>query len=157
MDIQIDSLSFTYPSGIIALRQVSEQIRSGESVAIIGQNGAGKTTLVKHLNGLLRPASGQVRVGEWDIRDRSVAQLAARMGYVFQNPDDQLFASTVWEEVIFGPKNLGWEMDRIANEAKAALEAVGLGEVMQKHPYDLSIGQRKKWPWRPCSPWIPPC
>ena len=144
MDIWIDSLFFTYPSGVAALQGVSLSIMPGESVAIIGENGAGKTTLVKHINGLLSPTSGQVRVGGWDTRDRTIAQLASRVGYVFQNPDEQLFASTVWAEVIFGPKNLGLPAEESAERADAALRTVGLHDLAQKHPYDLSISQRKK-------------
>jgi energy-coupling factor transport system ATP-binding protein len=143
MDIQIDSLSFTYPAGVQAVRDVSLSIASAQAVAIIGQNGAGKTTLVKHLNGLLLPTSGVVRVGEWDTRSRPVAKLAANVGYVFQNPDDQLFKPTVWAEVIFGPNNLGWTMDRIEKQAKEALDAVGYAEDLHRHPYDLSPTQRK--------------
>lgn len=143
MDLLIDALTFTYPAGVTALQDVSLRIESGESVAIVGQNGAGKTTLVKHLNGLLKPTAGQVRVGGWDTRAKSVAQLAGRVGYVFQNPDEQLFESTVWAEVIFGPKNLGWEMERIEAGARKALEATGLSAVAQRHPYDLSASQRK--------------
>ena len=144
MDIWIDSLSFTYPTGVAALQGVSLRIMPGESVAIIGENGAGKTTLVKHVNGLLKPTSGQVRVGGWDTRERSVAQLASIVGYVFQNPDDQLFESTVWAEVIFGPKNIGLTMEQTIERADAALRTVGLIDLAQKHPYDLSISQRKK-------------
>ena len=143
MDIQVKDLSFTYPSGVYALRGVSLHIRSGEAVAIIGQNGAGKTTLVKHFNGLLKPTSGSVMVGEWDTRHQPVARLAARVGYVFQNPDDQLFKPNVWAELVFGPKNLGWEMDRIEAHAREALEAVGLSETANLHPYDLSPSLRK--------------
>ena len=144
MEISIRSLSFTYPSGVTALQDVSLEIGSGESVAIIGQNGAGKTTLVKHLNGLLKPGSGQVQVGDWDTTQHTVAQMSSRVGYLFQNPDDQLFQSTVWAEVIFGPKNLGFNEGRISTLAEQALEMVGLSEMRQKHPYDLSPSQRKK-------------
>jgi len=143
MDLSIDSLSFTYPSGVVALEDISLQIAYGESVAIVGQNGAGKTTLVKHLNGLLKPSSGKIQVGGWDTADHSVAELATRVGYVFQNPDDQLFQSTVWSEVIFGPKNLGKAPDQISELANAALQAVGLNTSAQKHPYDLFASQRK--------------
>lgn len=143
MDITVDSLSFTYPSGVVALESVSLQIVSGESVAIIGQNGAGKTTLVKHFNGLLKPSSGKIQVGGWDTRDHSVAELAARVGYVFQNPDEQLFQSTVWSEVIFGPKNLGKTDAQTSELAHSALQAVGLNASTQKHPYDLYASQRK--------------
>lgn len=144
MDIQVSSLSFSYPSGVLALQEVSLDIRTGESVAIIGQNGAGKTTFVKHLNGLLRPGTGFVRVGDWDTRQRSTAELASRVGYVFQNPDDQLFQSTVWAEMMFGPKNLGWSIDRAAHRVQEALEVVGLAQSKDLHPYDLTPSLRKR-------------
>jgi len=143
MDIKIHSLSFAYPSGIQALQDVSLEIPSGTRLSIIGQNGAGKTTLVKHLNGLLKPASGSVHIGDWDTRQRSVAQLAARVGYVFQNPDDQLFQSKVRDEVAFGPKNLGWDPQRIEEQINKALEMLRISETADTHPYDLSPSQRK--------------
>ena len=144
MDIQVDSLSFTYPGGVVALRGLSLKITNGISLAIIGQNGAGKTTLVKHFNSLLKPSSGSVHVGDWDTRDYSPAKLASRVGYVFQNPDDQLFQSSVRKEVMFGPKNLGWEPDKVAEQTEKALAMVGLSAAAEKHPYDLSSGERKR-------------
>jgi energy-coupling factor transport system ATP-binding protein len=143
MDIQIDSLTYAYPTGVKALQGVTLRIGQSEKVAIIGQNGAGKTTLVKHINGLLKPGSGSVRVGDWDTRQWTPSKLAARVGYVFQNPDDQLFKPSVWSEVTFGPKNLGWEPERTNRRASQALEAVGLQAVENQHPYDLSLSQRK--------------
>src|SRR5689334_8190555 len=106
MQIQLADVRFAYPSGVEALRGVSFTVAAGERVAIVGQNGAGKTTLAKHLNGLLKPTSGSVTIGEWTTASRSVAQLAARVGYVFQNPDDQLFKGNVRAEVAVGPTNL---------------------------------------------------
>ena len=144
MEVNIDSLTFTYPSGITALHEVSLKIPSGSCVCIVGQNGAGKTTLVKHLNGLLKPTHGTVRVGDWDTRHHSVAKLAAWVGYVFQNPDDQLFQSTLQAEVIFGPKNLGWTVERAEAAAGAALEKVELSGAAARHPYDLTPGERKR-------------
>ena len=144
MDIQVDSLSFTYPSGVVALRGVSLRIPSGISLAMIGQNGAGKTTLVKHFNSLLQPTSGAVKVGGWDTREHTPAELASRVGYVFQNPDDQLFQSTLRKEVMFGPGNLGWEVDQIEERTRRALEMVGLAHAADQHPYDLSPGERKR-------------
>ena len=144
MDLRIESLSFSYPSGVEALRQVSLSIQSGESLALVGQNGAGKTTLVKHMNGLLRPTNGEVWVGDWDTRQHSVAELSSRVGYVFQNPDDQLFQSKVQTEVMFGPQNLKWPADQIAQLSKTALEMVRLTEMAGHHPYDLSPGERKR-------------
>ena len=101
MKIQISDLYFSYPAGVEALRGVSLTIESGEQVALIGQNGAGKTTLVKHLNGLLQPTHGEVSIGDWDTTKSSVAKLASRVGYVFQNPDEQLFSKNVGAEVAF--------------------------------------------------------
>ncbi len=144
IDICVESISFSYPSGIEALRQVSLHINAGEGVALIGQNGAGKTTLVKHFNGLLKPTAGPVRIADQDTRYRSVAQLAHQVGYVFQNPDDQLFKPTVLAEVMFGPQNLGWESNRVKDHAQAALHMVELSQAASRHPYDLSPGERKR-------------
>jgi energy-coupling factor transport system ATP-binding protein len=144
LDLTLTSLSYTYPTGVAALRDVSLAIPAGEAVAIVGQNGAGKTTLAKHLNGLLRPSAGLVQVGDWNTRDHTTAQLAARVGYVFQNPEEQLFQQTVRAEVAFGPKNLGWGATRIEAEVEAALVAVALRDEAGRHPYDLSPGGRKR-------------
>jgi energy-coupling factor transport system ATP-binding protein len=103
-----------------------------------------KTTLVKHLNGLLRPTAGSVIVGGLDTRQHSTARLAARVGYLFQNPDEQLFKQTVQQEVEFGPKNLGWPAERVQAETEAALRAAGLQGAATRHPYDLSPGERKR-------------
>ncbi len=143
MNIIVSDLRFTYPSGVEALRGITLSIAAGAAVAILGENGAGKTTLVKHFNGLLRPTAGQVTVGEWDTRGRSVAQLAARVGYVFQNPDDQLFERTVQAEVAFGPRNLRWPDAAVQEAAAQALEQVGLQDRAGAHPYDLPPSQRK--------------
>jgi energy-coupling factor transport system ATP-binding protein len=143
MEIVVSGLSFTYPSGVQALQGVSLRIAAGESVAILGENGAGKTTLVKHFNGLLKPSAGQVTVGGWDTREHTVAQLAARVGYVFQNPDDQIFERTVAGEVAFGPKNLGRTPDEAKAAGMAALRRVGLEAAAWQHPYDLHVSQRK--------------
>src|SRR6185436_8780389 len=125
MKIEISNLRFSYPTCILALNDISLAIESGEQVAMVGQNGAGKTTLVKHLNGLLQPTSGYVRIGNWDTKQHSVAKLAQRVGYVFQNPDEQLFSRNVGTEVAFGPKNLGYsgdQLQRLINEALAMTE-----------------------------------
>ena len=91
MEIVVDNVTFAYAPDVVALKEVSLTIGAGETVAIIGENGAGKSTLAKHLNGLLRPSEGRVTVGGWDTREHSAAEMAARVAFAFQNPDDQLF------------------------------------------------------------------
>jgi len=103
--IVVDNVYFTYPNGVEALKGVSLKIEYGDFVAIMGQNGAGKTTLVKHLNGLLKPTKGNVFVDGVNTKDVSVASLARKVGYVFQNPDNQLFCESVEEEIAFALKN----------------------------------------------------
>lgn len=149
MNIAVQDVAFTYSGGANALRGVSLDIQSGEAVAIIGENGAGKTTLVKHLNGLLKPDQGAVIIGgdgvneAWNTRDHSVAQMAKRVGFMFQNPDDQILERTVRAEVAFGPRNLGMAEAELVAVVQAALERVGLTEAADTHPYDLLAPQRK--------------
>lgn len=125
------------------LRGVSLEIAAGSQIAILGQNGAGKTTLVKQLNGLLKPSQGTVRIGDWDTRAHSIAQLARRVGFVFQNPDDQLFKTQVRDEVAFGPTNLKLDAQEIETRVKRALELCGLEKLQNVHPYDLPPWQRR--------------
>lgn len=143
MNLEIKDLFFTYPSGLEALHGVSLAIEAGEQVAIVGQNGAGKTTLVKHLNGLLQPTRGQVLVGDWDTRQHSVAKLASRVGYVFQNPDEQLFSKDVGTEVAFGPRNLGYDDGKVQALVRDALALTDLADKTESNPYDLSATWRK--------------
>jgi energy-coupling factor transport system ATP-binding protein len=143
MNINVTDLHFSYPSGTAALRGISLNIEAGEQVAIVGQNGAGKTTLVKHFNGLLQPGRGEVRVGDLSTRGVAVSKLAARVGYVFQNPDEQLFCKTVGEEVAFGPRNLKFSPEKIADLTAQALELTELSDRANTNPYDLTPTWRK--------------
>ncbi len=143
MNIKIKDLHFTYPSGLQALQGISLSIEAGEQVAIVGQNGAGKTTLVRHFNGLLQPTSGSVMVGDWDTKQNSVAKLASRVGYVFQNPDEQLFSRDVETEVRFGPRNLGYSAEKMDELVKRALTLTELSDKTGDNPYDLSPTWRK--------------
>jgi energy-coupling factor transport system ATP-binding protein len=143
MKIEIKDLYYTYPNGVKALDGISLAIEAGEQVAVIGQNGAGKTTLLKHLNGLLQPTSGSVRIGDWDTTKYQVARLASRVGYVFQNPDDQLFTRTVHQEVSFGPKNLGCKAEKVEALVDDALNLTQLSAQKETNPYDLSPTWRK--------------
>ncbi|GDY32884.1 energy-coupling factor ABC transporter ATP-binding protein [Gandjariella thermophila] len=142
--IRIDSLVYRYPTGVTALDGVSLRVEPGERVALIGRNGAGKTTLARHLNGILRPTAGSVHVDGWDTAEHTVAELAAKVGYLFQNPDEQLFARTVAEEVAFGPRNLGYPGDRRARLVRRALEDTRLTGLEEVHPYQLSLAERKR-------------
>ena len=113
MRLELKGMKHVYPTGDEALKGIDLVIEGNEPVAIIGQNGAGKTTLVKHFNGILRPTSGQVLVNGEDINSRSTAQWSKTVGYVFQNPDDQLFLDSVRKELEFGPRQIGMDEDRI--------------------------------------------
>jgi energy-coupling factor transport system ATP-binding protein len=141
--IGIEDVGYTYPDGTRALDGVSLQIRPGEPVAIIGQNGSGKSTLVRQLNGLLRPSEGRVRLDGRETTGRHVAELAATVGLAFQNPDRQIFASSVRREVEFGPRNLGRRGAARDQAVDRALEAVGLSSAAGANPYDLGYSRRK--------------
>lgn len=143
MRIEIKELHHTYPGDVKALNGISLTIEAGEQVAIVGQNGAGKTTLVKHMNGLLQPTSGSVLIGDWDTSEHQVAKLASRVGYVFQNPDEQLFTKNVHQEVAFGPRNLGYESVKVEALVEDALKLTELTDQKETNPYDLSPTWRK--------------
>ena len=142
--IEVQDLYFTYPSGVEALKGISLTIKDGEFVAIMGENGAGKTTLVKHFNGLLKPTKGRVLVNGVDTRNVSVATLARRVGFVFQNPDHQLFSETVKEEIAFALKNFGFSRDIIERRVAWALNLLGLTQYEKTSPFMLSGGERKR-------------
>jgi energy-coupling factor transporter ATP-binding protein EcfA2 len=141
--IEIDGVVHRYPSGVEAVRSITIRFEPGEAVAILGQNGSGKTTLVKHLNGLLRPDAGEVRLDGRSTHDQRIDQLAATVGFVFQNPDEQLFERSVEREVGFGPRNLGFTADRVEQLVDIALSATGLSADRTTNPYDLDLSRRK--------------
>jgi len=143
MKINISNLHYSYPGEIKALSGVNICIETSELVAIIGQNGAGKTTLVKHFNGLLLPNDGKVIIGDWDTKEHTVAKLSARVGYVFQNPDEQLFKRNVYDEISFGPKNLGFSEPDIESHVEDAIQLTDLDNYRNSNPYDLSPTWRK--------------
>jgi energy-coupling factor transport system ATP-binding protein len=143
MEIVVDNVTFAYSPEVVALKEVSLAIGPGETMAIIGENGAGKSTLAKHLNGLLRPSAGQVTVGDIDTREHSPAELAALVGFAFQNPDDQLFKRSVHAEVAFGPQNLGFSDEETESAVAEALRMTGLTADAEKHPHDLHSSQRR--------------
>jgi len=143
-ELRAEGLVHVYATAAVrALDGVDLVIRPGERVALIGQNGSGKTTLVRHLNGLLRPTEGRVLVDGTDAADLTVAQLASRVGLVFQDPDRQIFAGSVRAEVEFGPRNLGRSGEALAAAVRDALAATGLAGEERTNPYDLGSSRRK--------------
>ena len=142
--IEVEEVHFLYPNGVEALKGVSLIIKDGEFVAIMGQNGAGKTTLVKHFNGLLKPSHGFVHVDGVETTKTSVATLSRNAGFVFQNPDHQLFSETVEEEISFALKNFGFEAEVIEKRITWALNLLGLEQYRKTSPFLLSGGERKR-------------
>jgi energy-coupling factor transport system ATP-binding protein len=142
--ISIQDVYYTYPNGIEALKGVSLKIQDGEFVAIMGQNGAGKTTLVKQINGLLKPTKGTVTVDELETTKSSVATLAKKVGFVFQNPDHQLFSETVEDEVSFALKNFGYDEKTVKERVDWALNLLDLTGYRKVSPFMLSGGERKR-------------
>lgn len=142
--IEVEEIHYTYPNGVKAIDGVSLTIKRGEFVAIMGENGAGKTTLVKHFNGLLRPQRGRVIVDGVDTSETSVAALARKVGLVFQNPDDQLFAESVEEEIRFGLRNFGFGDEVIEKRVEWALNLLDIERYRKSSPFTLSGGERKR-------------
>lgn len=142
--VSVRDARYIYPRGkVVALDGVSLDVPKGQIAGIVGQNGSGKTTLTKLLNGLLRPTSGKVFVQGMDTSQNSVQQMAKHIGYVFQNPNHQLFATTVEEELKFGPRNIGVPEAEIPERVAEAVEFFDLKEVLQLHPYRISFPLRK--------------
>jgi energy-coupling factor transport system ATP-binding protein len=141
----VDHLDYTYqPLNVRAVKDVSFSIQRGEFVALIGQNGSGKTTVLKNLLGLLKPTGGQVTVAGLDTRQAAVADMATHVGFVLQNPDQQLFAETVEEEIAYGPRNLQLDKADVAARVDEALRLVGLESKREEFPPALSKGDRAK-------------
>jgi energy-coupling factor transport system ATP-binding protein len=140
----ITGLQHFYPNGTHALQGVDLKIRVGEFVGLVGQNGSGKTTLAKHLNGLLRPSKGEIWFRDTDCRRLKASELSSRVGYVFQNPDYQIFLHSVYDELAFGPRNLKLPEDEVHKRALEALEFMDLSGTEKQHPQTLSRGQRQR-------------
>ncbi|MCD6511568.1 MAG: ABC transporter ATP-binding protein [Thaumarchaeota archaeon] len=143
MAVKAEDLWFSYGEGW-ALKGVSLEIPEGEIVAVVGPNGSGKTTFAKHLIGLLKPTRGRVLVYGEDTREKSVAELSRLVGYVFQNPNHQIFSETVYDEVAFGPRNLGFEEARVKELVESSLKLVGLEGKGEERPYMLSMGEKER-------------
>lgn len=142
--LEVRSLSYTYKDGTHALQNLSFAINKGRKVAILGPNGAGKSTVLLHLNGILIAQSGEVLYNGEQISKKNERWVRSQVGIVFQDPDDQVFSSTVFEDVAFGPTNMGLIPEEVARRTSAALLAVGMDEYKQKAPHHLSFGQKKR-------------
>jgi cobalt/nickel transport system ATP-binding protein len=142
--ICIRDLSYTYPDGTEALKEVSLEISRGESVALLGPNGAGKSTLTLHLNGILKGKEGSVEIFGDKIGEADLKKIRKRVGIVFQDPDDQLFMPTLFDDLAFGPMNLELPQDEVKERVEIALRKVGLSGFEDRMPHHLSFGQKKR-------------
>jgi cobalt transport protein ATP-binding subunit len=142
--IDVRHLAYKYPDGFEALNGLSLAVAGGEKVALIGPNGAGKSTLMLHLNGINEPSSGSVTIAGIPVERKNIGRIRAEVGLVFQDPDDQLFSPTVYDDVAFGPIHMGLPREEVDSRVASALAAVGLPGFEKRQPYHLSIGQRKR-------------
>lgn len=142
--IEAKNISYTYPDGSKALQDVSLNVEKGEFVGLLASNGSGKTTLLRCLNGLIKPQVGEVAIDGEAIATLPQKVLFQRIGMVFQNPNDQLFASTVAEDVAFGPSNMGLPKNEVKSRVDEALKAVGMDGLGSKSIHNLSFGQQKR-------------
>jgi cobalt/nickel transport system ATP-binding protein len=141
--VELRGVRFAYPDGLVALEDVDLHVHPGERVALLGPNGAGKTTLVLHLNGILLPDAGTVRIAGLPVVEENFLEVRRRVGVVFQDPDDQLFMPTVRDDVAFGPANLGLRGGELDSRVNEALASVGMLDKADRAPHHLSFGERR--------------
>ena len=146
MLFKIENLTYEYSDGTLALDEINLSFDRAERIALLGTNGSGKTTLLNHLNGILKPTSGTIIFDGAPLKydAKSLLSLRKRVGFVFQDPNDQLFAPTVKQDVAFGPLNLGYSADKVKTIVEQALETVKISELAEKPPHFLSLGQKKR-------------
>jgi len=144
MIVQITNLSYTYPDGTQGLRDIHLQIPAGRRTAVLGMNGSGKTTLLYHLNGTFLPQQGQVKVLGTQVTKKTLASLRRQVGFLFDYPDHQLFATSVERDVAFGPRNFGFPASEVDTRVKESLAQVNMENLREKPPYQLSLGQKKR-------------
>lgn len=140
--VEFKDVHYRYPDGTAALKGLSLRITHGEAVGIVGANGSGKSTLLMHTNGYLLPQSGTITIGDFQLDKRTRQEIRKKVGLIFQDPDDQLFMPTVFDDVAFGPLNLGLNPERVQERVLEALETVGCLAIKDKPPHHLSGGQK---------------
>jgi cobalt/nickel transport system ATP-binding protein len=141
--VELKDVHFRYPDGTDALKGISFKVFHGESVGITGANGAGKTTLLLNMNGHLLPTNGETSIGEIPLTKKTKQEIRKKVGFIFQRPDDQLFMPSVYEDVAFGPINLGLSQEKVDERVKSALQMVGCLHLMKRPPHRLSEGQKR--------------
>lgn len=141
--LELKNVSFAYPNGNTAVQNLSMEFELGEAVAVIGQNGAGKTTMVKLMNGLLRPSKGEILIEGKSVKNDTTAVIARKVGYVFQNPDDQIFQETINKEIAYGLVKQQLSKEEIIKRTREAAELCGLEDELEEHPYNLPYSKRK--------------
>jgi len=141
--VEATDLHYTYADGTPGIKGISFRITHGESVAIVGENGAGKSTLLLHLNGYLLPTKGTLRIGDYPLTKKNLKAVRRTVGMVFQDPDDQLFMPTVYDDVAFGPSNLGLPLEELETVVMQALETMGVSHLRDRPPYKLSGGEKR--------------
>ncbi|MBP8645871.1 MAG: ABC transporter ATP-binding protein [Syntrophobacteraceae bacterium] len=141
--VEVNELHFSYPDGNKALGGVSFRVTHGERLGVVGANGAGKSTLLLHLNGTLVPESGTVRIGDFPLTKKTLPHVRRTVGMVFQDPDDQLFMPRVYDDVAFGPLNLGFPPEEVHDRVMKALATVGADHLRDRPPYRLSAGEKR--------------
>ncbi len=141
--IEIKDLSFTYPDGHRGLKDVNFAVCPGENVAVIGPNGAGKSTLLLHLNGILR-GNSTVKICGLTVVEKNLKEIRKKVGLIFQDPEDQLFSLNVFDDVAFGPINMGYSESEVKRRVAQALEWVGMVGYEQRSPHHLSVGEKKR-------------
>lgn len=142
--ITVSNLSYTYHGSRTALREVSFQVIPGKKLAILGANGSGKSTLIQHFNGLIPVQKGKVEIQGDRVEKKNLTTLRQKVGIIFDQPDDQILASTVWEDVAFGPRNLRLSEEEVRCRVKEALGQMEIEDLGEESPYELSLGQKKK-------------
>ncbi len=141
--IRIRNLCYTYPDGNQALKNVSIEIKGGGTAAVVGANGAGKSTLLSLMAGIFDIKEGEIQIGGVPVKKSRLEEIRKEVGYVFQNPDDQLFMARVYDDIAFGPRNFGFSSDEIREMAESAIDMMGIGHLRDRAPHKLSGGEKR--------------